>query len=172
MAHIKITIILLACLLNIIPVFSQHHEHAHQENEIGISGGAVYCPDHKEWGTGIHLHYFRLLDPHSKWSLGGGIEGVWTDNPHFSVNIGAKYEVIDRLSIGLMPGIMFSKHKKHEDSENYQGDSDYEANFSLHVETVYDLFHWEKFHLGPAIDYSWAKDDSHFFFGIHAAYCF
>ena len=155
MTHLKIITILFFLTTTIKASYAQHHDHLHSENEIGLSSSAVYSPDHKEWGTGIHVHYFRMLSPHSKWSLGGGIEGVFADDKHFSFNAGVKYEVINRLSISLLPGILFVK-----------------PSFSLHTEIVYDLFHWENFHLGTAIDYSWSKDDSHFAVGIHAAYCF
>ena len=47
----------------------EHHAHEHSRNEIGFSGGVLYAIGHKEWGSGLHVHYFRTLKPHSKWSL-------------------------------------------------------------------------------------------------------
>ncbi len=145
--------------------FSQEeeHDHPHSLNEIGVSGGLLYCPNHKEWGAGMHVHYYRMLGLHSKWSLGGMFEKTWTDDDHFNVGIGAKYQITDNFNIGLLPGMTFLKH--HDDT-------DYKSQFSIHIETVYDLFHWGKFHLGPVFDYSWTKNDAHFMLGVHTAYCF
>ncbi len=162
MNYIKFVTVLLVCLINAGLLQAQEHHHEHAENEAGISGGAVYSLEHKEWSSGVHVHYFRMLEPHSKWSLGGEFETVFGDDVHFTIGAGVKYQIIDDWSIGLLPGITFSKHDS----------SKYEPSFSLHFETVYDLFHWEKFHLGPAIDYSWSKEDSHISIGVHAAYCF
>ncbi len=148
---------------------AQEHHHVHAENEIGLSGGAVYTFEHNEWGAGIHMHYFRMLSAHSKWSLGVELESVWADGNHFTVGAGVKYEIIDRLSIGLLPGISFFQHN---DTHPGPDNTDYKSQFSLHTEVVYDLFHWEHFHLGPAVDYSWTAHDAHFAIGIHGAYCF
>jgi len=157
-----------ACML--IPAIfqAQEHNHAHFKNEIGLSGGAMYAFGHKEWGTGIHAHYFRLLGIHSKWALGTELESVWTDGNHFTVGAGAKYEIIDRMSIALIPGISFFKHDAH----TRHNDGNYKSRFSLHAEAIYDLFYWKNFHLGTAVDYAWTKGDAHCAVGVHAAYCF
>ena len=38
-----------------------HGEHAHPRNEAGLSLGAAYGIEHKEWAPAIHAHYFRTL---------------------------------------------------------------------------------------------------------------
>ncbi len=144
---------------------ADEHQHAHGRNEIGISPGAVYCLEHNEWGFGLHTHYFRTFSAHSKWSFGGGFETVWTDGMHFTVGAGIKYQILETLSIAAMPGVTFLKHEEH-------GEEGFHAQFGFHAEIVYDIFHTEKFHLGPLLDYAWTNEDSHFMLGVHFAYTF
>ncbi len=154
------------------PVCAQEHaEHAHPRNEIGLSGGAIYSFDHKAWGGGLHLHYFRTLGPHSKWSVGGMVEEVWLHGGHFSIGAGAKFEPFPRFSIGLLPGVTFLRHDGDADHDDH-GHTSRKALFSTHIELVYDLFHWKKFHLGPAVDFSVSSGDSHAMIGVHGAYAF
>ncbi len=162
------TIFLFSILLSCsISVYGQEHDHDHPRNEIGLSYGASYSINHKEWGSGIHIHYFRTLSDHSKWSLGGGVEQVWSDGSHYNISAGFKYQIIDRMTIGLLPGLTFLKHDdEHEESSGYK------SQFAMHTELVYELFHFGKFHLGPAIDYAWTKNDQHFMLGVHFAYGF
>lgn len=150
-----------------------HHGHSHSRNEIGVSGGAIYSFDHKEWGTGAHLHYYRTLGDHSKWSLGGMAEYANIHGSHITVGAGAKYQLTDRFSVGVLPGVTFFHHDDdHTHVDLPDHDHDKKVMFSTHFELVYDLFHWEKFHLGPVVDFSLSKNDSHGMIGIHAAYCF
>lgn len=165
--RISCTIILIT-LLSITKTYAQDsHNHHHERNEIGLSGGAIYGIDDKTWGTGIHLHYYRTLDDHSKWSVGAFAEQAWLEGNHFSVGAGVKFSPISRLHLGVLPGVTFAKHE-HEHNGDVHDDG-WKSDFSAHFELVYDLFHWGKFHVGPAFDYSWSKDDSHFMLGIHAA---
>ena len=150
-------------------IYAQEHErhsYEHARNEIGFSGGALYAFRHNEWGSGLHLHYFRILKPHSKWSLGGGIEQAWVDGTHFNIDAGIKYQIFDRLSISALPGVSFISHKETDTHDPQK------TLFTLHFELVYDIFHWDKFHLGTVFDYSWGKIDVHTMLGIHAAFCF
>ncbi len=162
--HIKIFISSLSFIFTFISLSAQEHHHSHARNEVGLSTGAIYAPNDKMWGVGAHIHYFRTLSEHSKWALGGSFEEAWAEGNHFSIGAGVKYEVIERLELGLLPGITFLKHE--------EGESGYSTHFSLHVEAVYVLFEWKHFHLGPAIDYSWLKGDTHFMLGVHAAFSF
>ena len=156
----------------ILPLAAQEdHDHHHARNEIGISTGALYSPNHYEWGTSTHVHYFRTLSLHSHWSLGGGVEQAWLDGTHWAVAAGAKYQLFDRFSLGMLPGVMFLNHS-HEDHGIEKTKSEMKTFFSLHTEAVYDLFHWDRFHLGLAADYSWTKNHSHFMIGVHGAFCF
>ena len=173
MKYLKIYIILFSGLFSMSFVRAQEHghdSHAHLRNEIGFSGGPLYSFEHKEWGAGIHLHYFRTLGVHSKWSLGAGFEHAWVDGNHVNVSAGIKYQLLERMSIAALPGVTFLSHKS-----DTQGMGMHEAHkplFTLHFECVYDIFYWENFHLGPVFDYSWTKKDSHAMLGIHVAFCF
>lgn len=154
---------------------AQEHNHSHARNEIGISPGATYSPSHSSWGFGIHAHYFRTLGEHSRWALGGSLEQVSSHGSHWSVSAGAKYQLLDRLSVAVMPGITFlpADEDGHDHVDHAEGDSHHSrSRFSLHMEVVYDLIHFNNFHLGPTVDYAWAKDDAHFMIGVHCAYSF
>lgn len=162
-------------LLMLFPVAlsaQEIHSHSHARNEVGISPGVTYSPSHDAWGFGLHAHYFRTLGEHSPWAIGGSLEGVWSHGNHWTVGAGARYTLFDRLNLAVMPGITFFTHD--EDGHSMDGDDSHGNNprFSLHVELVYDLIHWKQFHLGPAVDYSWSKHDSHFMLGVHCAYGF
>jgi len=146
-----------------------HDEHEHSRNEIGFSGGALYSFGHYEWGVGAHLHYFRTLGLHSKWSLGGSTEFAWAEGNHFNIGAGVKYQLFNRLSIASFPGMTFFSH--HEVEAHYKH-LFRKAQFALHFELVYDLFQWDNFHVGTVFDYARAKNDSHAMIGIHAAFCF
>ena len=172
MKHLKTYIILFPGLFYMSFIHASKHRcdgHEHSRNEIGFSGGALYAFEHGEWGSGIHLHYFRTLSLHSRWSLGGSIEHAWVDGNHFNVGAGIKYQLLERISIAALPGVTFLSHSKTDTHDTHESRK---ALFTLHFELVYDMFRWDKFHLGPVLDYSWTKNDSHAMVGIHAAFCF
>lgn len=158
-------------LLVAASVFAQHDAHDHSGNELGLSSGAIYGIDDKQWGTGTHLHYFRSLGDHSKWALGGFFEYAWLEGNHYALGLGARFEPISRVHLGVFPGVAFLKHQ-HEEEHQHQDQESSKARFSIHGEIVYDLLSWKNMHFGPVIDYSWSKDDSHAMLGVHAAYCF
>ena len=167
--------IIIFVIFPIVHLSAQEHQHSHARNEIGISPGVTYSPSHKIWGGGIHAHYFRTLGEHSPWSLGGSAEFVTSHGSHWTLSLGSKYEIIDRLNLTVMPGITFFQHD--EDGHNHSSHTDEDhhpknAQFSIHFELGYDLIHTKNFHLGPAIDYSWSKHDTHFMLGVHCAYAF
>lgn len=170
----KRKIILLLLIINSMTIINaQDHQHNHARNEIGISPGVTYSPSHKAWGFGVHAHYFRTLGAHSPWAIGGGIETVTTHGAHWTISTGVKYTIIDRLNIGLMPGVTFyKKNHEHEHLSEFDHEHNDKARFSLHIEIGYDLIHTEHFHCGPAIDYSWSRHDNHFMLGVHCAYGF
>lgn len=168
----KIKLYILAILfLSACKMYAQEHNHDHPRNEIGISPGITYSPSHKEWGFGIHTHYFRTLGEHSPWALGGSIEQVSSHGSHWTISAGAKYEIFDRLNIGVMPGVTFFHHT-HEAGHDAEHEHTNKAQFSMHFELGYDLIHTKHFHFGPAIDYSWTRHDNHLMLGIHCAYGF
>ena len=158
-------ILLFSFLCYVSMIHAQEHRHEHARNEIGIGSGALYSIGHKEWGVGTHAHYFRTLTLHSKWSLGGSLEQVWGIGSHLNVSAGIKYQLFERLSLALYPGVTFFSHKDHLHKKR-------EARYTTHFELIYDLFHWEHFHIGTVLDYSLTKGDSHIALGLHAAFCF
>ena len=172
MKYFSAVMVVLSALLYAPFVHAQEHGHEHDghkhlRNEIGISGGAFYSYEHREWGSGIHMHYFRTMGLHSNWSLGASLEQAWVDGNHVNVGIGIKYQLFTRLNIATFPGVTFFSH-----GDEGHDHSSLPAKFTLHFELVYDLFHWDNFHFGPVIDYSWSKNHSHSMIGIHAAFCF
>ena len=172
MNYFKSFVMLFCGLIYMSDIYAQEHAthaHEHASNEIGISGGALYAFGHTEWGGGAHIHYFRTLGVHSKWSLGGSLEQAWVDGNHFNFGIGVKYQIFNRLSISAFPGVTFFSHKE---ADGHDTDELQNKRFNLHFELVYDLFHWENFHAGPVLDYSLQKNDSHAMIGMHVAFCF
>lgn len=170
-----IPFILIFVILFPLNIASQEHNHVHARNEIGISPGVTYSPSHENWGFGTHVHYFRTLGAHSPWALGGSVEGTFTHESHWTLSAGAKYQILDRLNLAVMPGITFLGHHGDEhphDARHADEKQGVQLKFSIHFELVYDLIHWEHFHLGPAIDYSWSRNDTHFMLGVHFAYAF
>ena len=144
------------------------HEHEHARSELGVSGGAVYDFGHGRWGEGVHVHYFRKAGgEHSRWSLGGMAEQVWSEDRHLTLGLGAKLEVVERLELGVMPGVTLFGH----DSAHRHGT---EAQLSLHLELVYDLLRWRRLHCGPSVDYALipAGGHAHVTLGVHVAVCF
>lgn len=152
---------------------AEEHEHEHSRNEIGVSPGVLYSPSHRSWGFGVHAHFFHTLGEHSPWAIGGGLERVFTHGDHWTVNIGPKYQILEDLSLAIMPGVTFLKHdtdEHHDEAHAAEDMHGYKAKFSVHFELVYDLIHFKYFHLGPTLDYSWSSRDAHFMLGIHCAY--
>ena len=133
-----------------------HGEHAHPRNEAGLSLGAAYGIEHKEWAPAIHAHYFRTLAPHSRWALGAGIEFIPGEERHWEIGAGARFQVLNDLQLSLMPGISIVD----------------KAKVSLHTEAVYEAIHLWGFHFGPVVGYAWTRDHSHVSAGIHAAFAF
>ncbi len=146
--------------------------HKHARNEIAISPGGVYSLSDKEWGFGVHAHYFRTLSQDSPWALGGGVEMVTMHGGHYTISAGAKYNFLHFLNLSLMPGVTFYKQSGYDHDGHTHHEHTKKAQFSLHVEFSYDLIHTEHFHFGPAVDYSWSRHDNHFMVGLHCAYGF
>ena len=169
--------LLILCLCAFSPYFvkaeEHHHGHSHSRNEIGLSGGAMYSSDHKKWGAGTHIHYYRTFTAHSKWSFGAMAEYAYIDGSHTTLGAGIKYEIIHGLNIGILPGVTFLEHKHKEDGHDAGHSHKHKkTQFSTHFELVYDLIHLDKFHFGPVLDYSVSKGDNHGMIGVHAAFCF
>lgn len=170
MKSIYTLIILFA--ITVAPVYSQHKDHHHKRNEIGLSTGAMYGINDKKWGAGGHLHYSHSLSDHSRWAIGGFAEYAWLSGTHFSLGAGAKFQALDRLHLGIFPGITILKHKEDDHDHGHSHDEGSKLRFSTHIEAAYDLFSINGVHFGIVADYAWAKHDSHVMLGIHTAFSF
>ncbi|MGL5318181.1 MAG: hypothetical protein ACRC9Q_05750 [Bacteroidales bacterium] len=149
------------------------HNHVHGRNEIGLSVGPSYSFDHKEWKASAHVHYFRLLKPHSRWALGAGVESVFGEGSHYNFSAGVKYSPINHVQIALMPGVNLVKEKgEHGHSGEDAFHDKFSVRFAMHAEMVADLLIIGNFHMGPTMDFSWSKHHSHLMLGVHTAYSF
>lgn len=151
---------------------ADNHDHQHGMNEIGMSVGPSYSFDHKDWRASAHLHYFRLLKPHSKWALGLGVESAFGKGSHYNLSAGARYTPFRFVELSFLPGVNFVKEEHEEHGGHEEHEEKTKASFALHGEVVVNLLELNNFHLGPVLDYSWSKGHTHLMLGVHAAYSF
>jgi hypothetical protein len=153
-------------LLTGMNAYSQHHhhddhEHSHslKPNEIGVAVGLVYAITEDAIGTGIHLHYTRMLQGKcEKFGIGGGFEAVIMDHQHYNLSVMAVYRPIHALWISLGPGATYFAEEE-------------EVKLSLHIETGYE-FDLKVLHIGPMIEYAFAGSDHHIMIGLHLGFPF
>ena len=130
------------------------HDHAHYLNEIGGAVGAVFNLHENDIGTGIHIHYMRMFKGKLEhFGVAPGFETILGDHKHYTFHVFALYRPIHSWWIGIGPGLTYFEH-------------DEELRFSGHIETGYE-FELGKIHLGPVVEYAWAKEDQHIMVGIH-----
>ena len=65
------------------------------------------------------------------------------------------YHFDNGFTIAYAPGILFSEHNGHS-----------ETQFTQHFEFYYE-FELEKFHIGPQFDIGFEDDEIHYMLGIH-----
>ena len=158
----------------IVPSGAQHiHDHQHNRNEIGVSVGGVYSLYFGGWGAGVHAHYYRSFGDHSRWAWGAMLEQAWVEGGHTTLGAGIKFQVTRSLGVGILPGVTFFGHGEGHSEESCDSHRpDKNRSFSMHLDVVYDLIHWDRFHLGPVVDFSMSREDIHSMIGLHGAYCF
>lgn len=132
---------------------TEHHNHAHHKNEIGVANAPVFFTKEKTWSYGLHIHYIRNIKE-SKFGLGAGFERIFDTHGHNTVGLAAKYIPVDKLSFIVSPGITF-------EDENPES-----PHFALHVETAYE-FEIRDFHLGPVFEFAYDTEDIHISLGLH-----
>ena len=133
------------------------HSHDHHKNEIGISVSPVWFVKENVFSYGIHLHYARTIAD-SKFGLGLGYERIFDEHKHNILGLEMIYRPIERLSISISPGIAAE-------------DGNPKIHFTFHQETAYE-FEIHKFHIGPAIEFAFDKEDIHISIGLHLGYGF
>ena len=161
-------VILLIILLVIIasPGFSSpngnkhNHHHGHGRWELGVALGGVYLLNEDEFALGMHFHVLRRLDGLQRLNIGLGFETVFDEHTHFNSSIVFKYDIWKGLSGLVSPGVLLLKH-----------DNSWERHFSTHFEILYE-FQVGHFHIGPVLEYSYAKNDNHVMLGLHLGYSF
>lgn len=137
---------------------TEHGNHEHHQNEIGIANAPVYFVKEKTISYGLHLHYIRKLGE-SKFGLGAGYERIFDTHEHNTFGLVGCYSPVDKLSLTLSPGITLENVRPCE------------VNFALHFETVYE-FEIKNIHLGPVFEFAYDPEDYHISLGLHIGYGF
>lgn len=140
-------------------IYQTKHTHTHEREEIGVSSGAVYLINDKEWVYGMHVHYVYRAFNNQKFGVGFGYEHLFDEHKHDFVGIIGAYSPIQDLTFSVSPGITI------------EGEESKESTFTTHFECVYE-FKVKSFHIGPEIDLSYSSHHSHVGAGIHIAYGF
>ncbi|MDB4334996.1 hypothetical protein OAA06_01415 [bacterium] len=153
---LKYTLLIAFLLINTF-AFAQeeeeeHHHHCHKY-ELGVANAIAITPEEGEAAYALHLHIIRHFE-HTKFGVGLGYEKVFDEHKHNSIGVVGTYNPIGKLNFSLSPGIA------------YEGSGFEETKFVVHLETSYD-FMIGNFHAGPAIEYSYNPEHSHYSFGLH-----
>jgi hypothetical protein len=133
----------------------EHHDHHHShKNEFGGAVGMVFNLNEQEIAPGFHLHYTRMFGGKLKnFGLSPGFGFIVGDHNHYAAHLMVVFRPIHAWWIGAGPGVTYFDH--HD-----------EWAASGHFETGYE-FDLGKVHLGPVVEYVFAKDDQHFMLGVH-----
>ncbi len=130
------------------------HNHGDFKNEIGAAVGVVFDLNEKNMATGFHFHYMRSFGGKMhNFGISPGIGFLLGTHRHYTAHLMFVYRPIHGWWIGAGPGITYFEH-------------DNEWGYSGHIETGYE-FDAGKVHLGPVVEYSWAKNDQHIMLGLH-----
>jgi len=130
------------------------HGHHAMNNEIGGAVGMVFILEEQETALGFHLHYYRRLPGKMKpFGVSPGLALFLGDHRHYTFHVMMVYSIIHGWWVSAGPGITYLDH-------------DNEFVGSAHVETGYE-FDIGKLHLGPVVEYTWAKEGQHIMLGLH-----
>jgi len=140
---------------------AQEHGHEHDEeehrNHIGLATGPVYIINEDAFAPGVHLHYTYLYHLGSaQFGTGLGFEAVFDEHTHYSTSLNLSYLPIHNLTFTVAPGIQFGPNS---------------TEFTTHFEVSYE-FILGAIHLGPVLEYAYAKDDAHAMIGVHIGFGF
>jgi hypothetical protein len=142
---------------NSITEIANNPEHEHHKNEIGIANAPVYFINEKDFAYGLHLHFVRSI-PKTKFGFGLGYERIFDEHKHSTIGLVGSYRPLEGLSFNISPGVTF-------EAGNQTG------IFAIHAETAYE-FETKYFHIGPAFEFAYDKEDSHLSLGLHIGFAF
>jgi hypothetical protein len=127
-----------------------------QKNEISTSCSNVYCEKEIKQGIGFHYLHDKSQDrlAQGDYKLGFGVEKII--HGHNSFGLIVNTQIIDNLSFGVSPRIVFS--------ENYY-------SFGFHVDCEYGV-EMGPLCLGPCVHFSIHQNESHIGLGIHLGFGF
>jgi len=133
------------------------HEHDHL-HEFGVSVSPVYFIKEKDLSAAVHLHYTYNI-PETRFGLGLAYEHIFDEHRHNFFGVEGSFRPVHPLSFSLTPGI------------TYEGKDFNEKQFALHFETAYE-FELSHFHVGPALEFAYHKEDFHISLGLHFGFGF
>jgi hypothetical protein len=113
----------------------------------------VYSLTEKELSYGLHVHYLYNL-PDTKFGIGAGYERIFDEHGHNTFGIVCAYRPVEHLNINVSPGLTV------EDIETES------ANFSFHLEALYE-YEINALHIGPVLEFAFAREDYHISLGLH-----
>ena len=129
------------------------HDHNKHENalfEIGISSGLVRIIEGKHTTAGFHTHITKRVSKKLPILVGIGYEYIIDEHQHHALGFVLGYSVIEDLTISISPGVTIN-----------------EGKFTSHFEINYGFDIGKNIHLGPLLEYAYAKDDNHITVGLH-----
>ncbi|MDP6526326.1 MAG: hypothetical protein QGH15_19105 [Kiritimatiellia bacterium] len=135
-----------------------HHGHALSGPELGISAGYVHLEEEEEDALGLHAHLLHRLGDHGiqrHLAIGLGAEYLFADEEHYALMVSLAAYPWRGLVLSVSPGVQWAEH---------EGDA--ETEYSTHLEATY-VFPFGEYDIGPVVDYSWTKDESHYMLGLH-----
>ncbi len=131
----------------------KYHKHENNRNEIGLANSPVFLLNEKNLCYGFHIHYIKNIN-HSKFGIGLGYERIFDEHKHNTFGIVASYELIDKLTFNISPGLML-------EDENLK-----KANLAIHFETAYE-FKIKYICIGPVFETAFDAKDIHMSIGLH-----
>jgi len=136
---------------------NEHHHHGHLY-ELGLSAGYSHLQEENENAAGAHLHFLRRLGEDNgleKFSLGLGVEYLFTEHTHLSLLGTISYNPFADFIIDFAPGVLISEHENKS-----------ELHYITHIEFTYE-FDLHGFGFGPVLGFAFSEDDRHYMIGIH-----
>ncbi len=158
MKNIFVSFLLIFLFILSSKIYTQeysHHDYDHNY-EFGLAAMTIYLGGEKDLSKGMHGHLTRSL-AHGKFGFGFGYELIFDKHKHQTIGLVALYRPINKLSIGVSPGIAME--------QGFSGDK----HPALHIETGYD-FNFGEFHVGPLLEVAFDAEGYHVSLGLHIGF--